>query len=171
MGTLPKKRLDDLFLQLQDIGSQIEVLESMYEKDKEIEHALSELWDDVYDVIMFVVMPKRYSMTLQEYITKTHKVLKKANSKTQPQRKPIEPKPSIPVVERPAYEPKPASSKRKTNSDRRVDICKPDTTEWIECHDYEDAASKIGCNFNTVLTAIRFKKDEVHGWKIRKHED
>ena len=80
-------------------------------------------------------------------------------------------KPSIPVVERPAYEPKPASSKRKTNSDRRVDICKPDSTEWIECHDYEDAASKIGCNFNTVLTAIRFKKTECNGWKIRKHID
>ena len=80
-------------------------------------------------------------------------------------------KPSIPVVERPAYEPKPVSSKSKTNKDRRVDICKPGQSEWIECADYEAAASRIGCNFNTVLTAIRFKKDEVHGWKIRKHED
>lgn len=67
----------------------------------------------------------------------------------------------------------PKSLKKNVKTDRRVDICKLDEngaeTEWIECEDYDAAAAKIGCNFSSVLTALRTKKYIVHGWKVKYH--
>ena len=80
-------------------------------------------------------------------------------------------KPSIPVVERPAYEPKP--QKKRSSFDTHVDVCKLDAdgneTEWITCDNYNKAASKIGCHFTSVMQALKEGRERVKDHKVRWH--
>ena len=67
----------DLFEFLKALASEVETESALNWDggvDEDIEFSLQELYDDIYDVIMYVVQPKLYGMTYEEYAKATGKI-------------------------------------------------------------------------------------------------